>query len=367
MKNNIRDEYFMAKAISLARRAYGMTSPNPPVGCVIIKNNKIISQGFHEGAGLPHAEINALTAAGNRAKGAAMYVTLQPCDHYGKTPPCTDAVIKSGIKKIIIGSMDPNPMTDKKAVKKLRSAGINVITGVCQDMTYELIRPFEKFIRHKMPFVTLKIAESLDGKIASVSGDSKWISSNLSREYVRALRRESDAVMVGINTILKDDPLLLPRIKAKKMPWRIIADSTLKTPLNSQVMKTVKLGRVVIGTTDRAANARKAALFEKKGVFVIKTKPKNGKVDIKTLLAALAERNIMNLLVEGGGTLAGALCDEGLVDKFIFIIAPKIIGGKYSISSIMGKGAKDMSKTLAIKNVEIKRLDNDVIITGYAR
>lgn len=358
--SNIYEKY-MKVAISLAKKAEGMTSPNPIVGAVIVKGGKIVGRGYHRKAGLPHAEIEALKDAGSDANGAAMFVTLEPCDHFGRTPPCTDAVIKSGIRKVVIGMRDPNPVNNGAGIKKLKRNGIKIVAGVLEKEAMGINRPFIKFITKKMPYVTVKLAETLDGKIATRTGDSKWISSEESRRYVHGLRGAVDAVMVGVNTVLRDDPTLLSVLSVSKQPARVIVDSTLKTPASSKIFATLGRSDIIMAATDRAPSGRIKS-FRDLGVEVIITKSKDGKVDLKTLLKGLARRDIVNILVEGGGELAASLAERRLVDRFLFFIAPKIAGGREAVGAIGGIGISRMKDALMFSKVEVGRSGPDILV-----
>ena len=356
------DKFYMLRALKLAQKAEGKTSPNPIVGCVIVKNNRVISEGYHRGAGLHHAEITALKKARN-TKNATMYVTLEPCDHYGKTPPCTDEIIKRKIRKVVIAIKDPNEINNGRGVRKLRRNKISVKLGVLEKEANKIYRPYAKFITEKLPFVTVKIAESLDGKIATSKGESKWISNELSRIYVHKLRSRVDAVMVGINTVLKDNPLLLARIRPKEATKRVVVDSKLKLPLNSQLIRTARIAPLIIATTNKSSK-KKRNMLTKKGALVIVIRSKNSKIDLQNLFQALATMDIMHVLVEGGGELIGSLFDEGLVDRMLFFISPKIIGGETAVTSIRGRGVQRINDAIRLKNMEIKRFKEDILVEG---
>jgi len=353
----------MDLAIGLAKRAEGMTSPNPVVGCVIVKNGMIIGKGYHKKAGLPHAEINALKDAGEKARNATIYVTLEPCHHYGRTPPCTDAIKKYGIKKVFVGMRDPNPVNNGKGINRLKKNGISVISGVRENHVKEINRPYMKYIRTGLPFVTLKIAQSLDGKIATYKGESKWISNKESRSYVQRLRSQADAIMVGVNTVLKDDPGLIPRIAHVRKPVRVVVDTRLRIRPGSKLVRSAQKVPLLIATT-KMSPVRKQALLKKKGVRLMFVRRDKGRMNIKDLLRQLGEKGIVNLLVEGGSELAGSLRDETLIDKVIVFIAPKIIGGRDAITSIGGKGIAVISDTREIMNIRIKRFGNDIMVSG---
>ena len=336
---NIHEKY-MRLAIELAKKAEGKTSPNPIVGAVIVKNNEIIGKGYHKKAGLPHAEINALRDAGQKAKGAILYVTLEPCGHFGRTPPCTAAIIKSGIKQVVIAMRDPNPVNNGNGIRKLNRHGIKTKVGLLAKDAMAMNRPYIKFITKKIPFVTVKVAQSLDGKIATKRGDSKWISSEDSRRYVHKLRRIADAVMVGANTIRRDDPLLLSRSRGKQ-PVRVIVSGRSGIPSGAKIFS----GR------------------HKAPVIVVRPAGRSGrKVNLNKLLTALAKRGIINILVEGGGELIAGLVKENLVDRFLVFIAPKIIGGRDAKTAVEGSGIEKIKDALGLKNMSVKRFKEDILI-----
>ena len=334
---------YMATAIALAKRAEGMTSPNPMVGAVIVKNRIIVGRGYHKMAGLPHAEINALRQAGSKAKGATLYVTLEPCDHFGRTPPCTDAIIKGGIKHVVIAMPDPNPLNNGSGIRKLNRCGIKTEAVFLAKDAMAMNRPYIKFITKKIPFVTVKVAQSLDGKIATKTGDSKWISSDDSRRYVHELRRIADAVMVGANTVKRDDPLLLSRSRGKQ-PVRVIVSGRSALPSGAKVFSDT----------------------HKTPVLVVRPAGRSGKkVDLNKLLMALAKRGITNILVEGGGELIAGLVKEKLVDRFLVFIAPKIIGGRDAKTAVEGSGIEKIKDALKLKNMFVKRFKEDILIEAH--
>lgn len=349
----------MRLAINLALKAEGMTSPNPLVGAVIVKNGKIVGKGYHKKAGLPHAEINAIREAGPKAKGAEAYVTLEPCDHYGRTPPCTDAIIKSGIRKVFIGMRDPNPLNNGRGIKRLKRYGIIIKAGVLEKEARSINKPYIKFITKRIPYVTVKVAESLDGKIATKTGDSRWITADDSRRYVHELRRKVDAVMVGVNTVIIDDPLLMSALSRGKEPIRIIVDSRLATPLKARIFSDISRSPVLIATTKKS---RKIKYYEKRGARVLIAKSKKGRVDLKDLMKTLALMDIVHILVEGGGELIADILKEKLADSLYFFIAPKIIGGRDAVTSVQGDGISKVKDALALKNIEVKRFKEDLLI-----
>ena len=313
-----KSKRYMSLALELAARAGERTYPNPMVGAVIVRNGRVIGRGYHRKAGLDHAEVDAIKDAGGDCKGAAMFVTLEPCDHYGRTPPCTEAIIKSGIKEVCAAMKDPNPLNSGRGVRRLRAAGIKVRTGICEHEARELNRKYIKFITKGLPYVTLKLAQSLDGKIAAADGTSKWISSASSRRFARRIRGTFDAIMVGSGTVTADDPFLLDERRKGYATRRVVADSRLGMSENSNLVKTARLSRVIIATT-RMAPAAKIKKFSRiKGVELLLAKSKAGRVDLKDMLSKLAARGIVNILVEGGGELAGSLLDEKLADEAFF-------------------------------------------------
>ncbi|MCM8790881.1 MAG: bifunctional diaminohydroxyphosphoribosylaminopyrimidine deaminase/5-amino-6-(5-phosphoribosylamino)uracil reductase RibD [Candidatus Omnitrophica bacterium] len=354
-------EKYMRVAINLAKKGIGHTSPNPAVGAVIVKNGRIVGKGYHKKCGLPHAEVNALKEAGFLAKGATMYVTLEPCNHFGRTPPCTQAIIMSGIRKVVIAMKDPNPITNGRGIKKLKAAGINTSVGILANEAKAINRPFIKAMTRKMPFVTVKVAQSLDGKIATRSGDSRWITDEDSRRYVHRLRRSVDAILVGVNTVLKDDPILLCKLSCAKQPARVIVDSALKTPLNARIFSTIDISPVIIATTSKASFVKKRK-YEKRGVEVIFFEGKSGRVDLKKLLRRLAAMGMINILVEGGGEIVASLVEENLADRFLFFIAPKIIGGASAITSVEGRGVESIKEAKEFGSIKIKRFKKDVLL-----
>jgi diaminohydroxyphosphoribosylaminopyrimidine deaminase/5-amino-6-(5-phosphoribosylamino)uracil reductase len=364
-----RDDIYMRRAIALAKRAQGLTSPNPIVGACVVKGRKVIAEGFHEMAGLPHAEANALKLAGPNARGATLYVTLEPCDHYGRTPPCTEAIISSGVRKVVIGMRDPNPINNGRGIKALLAAGMKTTVGVLEDEANAINRPYIKFITRGLPYVTVKMAQSLDGKIATRTGDSRWITSEDARRYVRGLRGRVDAVMVGVKTLLRDDPVLTPPLKAQgtrlreRRPVRIIVDSELKTPPNAKIFTDRDRYPVIITTTKRAKPAKKKAL-EGRGARILMLGAKSGRVDLKKLLESLAKMGIVHVLVEGGGELSAGLLEAHLVDRILFFIAPRIIGGRDATTSVEGRGVNLVSGAIDVDNVKIRRFSNDILIEG---
>ncbi len=376
-----KHEYFIEKALSLALKAKGMTFPNPLVGALVVKGARIIGKGYHRKAGLAHAEIEALEDAGKKAQGASLYVTLEPCTHYGRTPPCVDKILEAGIRKVFIGITDPNPLNNGKGIKLLQEHGVAVRAGFLEDKLRKVNQSFIKYITKKIPYVTVKVGQSLDGKIATRTGDSKWITSDQAREFTHRLRNDYDAIMVGVNTVIRDNPFLAPVAPDKRfIPsllrdsdslhteragfTRIIVDSHLSTPANANIFQ--KPYPVIIATLKETSGQEKEnkTLLSQKAK-ILEVKENNGLVNLYDLLRKLATRfEITNILVEGGGTLIGSLFDFDLVDRALFFIAPKIIGGKDAISSVMGRGISRVDKAFNLKDAGIKKAGNDFLIDG---
>jgi diaminohydroxyphosphoribosylaminopyrimidine deaminase/5-amino-6-(5-phosphoribosylamino)uracil reductase len=358
---------YMERAISLAKLALGQVSPNPAVGSVIVKNDEIVGQGYTQPPGSAHAEIMALKEAGEQANGATMYVTLEPCCHYGRTPPCTKAIITSGIKEVHAAMLDPNPMVSGKGLKELEKAGIKVSQGEHAADAMEVVESYVKFITTGRPYITAKFAMSLDGKIATKSGDSKWISGDESRRYVHFLRYISDAILVGVNTILIDDPQLTARCgyrggMTKKQPLRVIVDAAGRTPLTARVFS--EPGTVLLAVGETVSPTQKRA-YTKAGADVLVLPSKRGLVDLDELMQALGKRQITSVLVEGGSSLLGSLCDRNLVDKITVFIAPIIIGGEKARTAIGGKGIDKVVNSLKLEHIKTNQFDSDLMITGY--
>lgn len=360
----------MERALGLARRAMGQTSPNPMVGAVVVRNRRIIGEGYHHRAGSPHAEIHALNAAGDRAKGSDLYVTLEPCSTQGRTPPCTDAIVKAGIRRVVVAVVDPNPKHRGKGLELLKQAGLRVEVGLLGEAASRLNEPFNKWIHTGMPFVTAKAAMSLDGKIATRTGDSKWITGETARAFVQELRRAADAVMVGSGTVIADNPQLTVRDGAiDRQPWRVIVDARGRSPLEAHVFSDEDRLRTLAVTSERAPETWRKELAER-GVTVIECRLRVAeggveKIDLSDLLKRLAQREIVNLLVEGGGGLLGALFDARLVDKAVFFYAPKIIGGAGAPTAVGGQGVAQLKDALTLRKFEWRHLGEDLVVIGY--
>lgn len=357
------DEKYMRFAMQLAGNAIGRTSPNPLVGAVIVKDNRVVGCGWHRKAGTPHAEVHALNQAGELAQGADVYVTLEPCAHYGKTPPCAKALVEAKVKNVYGGLLDVNPKVAGKGFKILEDAGIHVEYGFLQDELRKQNEVFFKWIEHKKPFVVLKAAMTLDGKIATATGQSKWITNETSRAYGYKLRDIYDGIMVGINTVIEDNPMLTARVDGGKNPIRIVVDSSLKIDINANVVQD-KSAKTIIATTDKADKDKILKLQAQDVDVIVVDKDKNDKVDIEILLDILGQQNICSILVEGGATLSGSFVAKKLVDKVYFFIAPKIIGGKEAKTPVAGTGILNLQEALTLKDIQIEKLEEDILIIG---
>ncbi len=358
---------YMTEAIRLARKGMGMVSPNPMVGAVLVKNNEIIGRGYHRHYGGPHAEVLAIQEAGASALGADLYINLEPCCHYGKTPPCTDMLIQRGIKRVYIGIQDPNPLVSGKGILSLQKAGIEVETDILADKCRVLNEAFIKYVTQNLPFVALKLAATLDGKIATVTGDSQWISSETARCFVHRLRYEADAVMVGSGTVLADNPLLTNRcykISTRKTPIRIIVDSQLRIPVTSRLLKTASDIKTIIATTRRASKNKLSKVMQQ-GAEILIASVYNGHVNLKHLMQLLAERGISQVLIEGGAELGAAALHQGVVDKVLFFFAPKIIGGREAVGMIGGSGVRKISQAIPLVNTRCRKVGVDFLVEGY--
>jgi diaminohydroxyphosphoribosylaminopyrimidine deaminase/5-amino-6-(5-phosphoribosylamino)uracil reductase len=333
------------------------------VGAVLLKDGRVVGEGYHTKAGEPHAEIVALGKAGEEARGATLYLNLEPCTHYGKTPPCTPAVIKAGVKRVVIGMEDPNPLVKGKGVDSLKRAGLNVEIGTLEKECLRLNEVFSKYILNKEPFVILKVAATLDGKIATRNGDSQWISGEGSRRFVHRLRNQVDGIVVGIGTVLKDDPMLTTRLRGGRDPFRIVFDSRLRMPENAKVIMTSP-SKTIIATTEFAPED-KIKRFEEKGVRILIFDSKGGKVDLKACLSKLGEMEMISLLVEGGSEINGSFLDEGLIDKIFLFLSPKMIGDKEALGIFGGHGVTHLQEAISFKELKVRRLGEDILLEGY--
>lgn len=354
---SISDEYFIDETLKLAKKAMGWTNPNPMVGAVIVKDGQIIAWGYHRRVGLPHAEIEALKATKTSMKGATLYVNLEPCTHYGRTPPCVDAIIQAGIRRVVCSTPDPNPKVHGHGIAKLKRAGITVSVGLREKESRVLNEAFFTFHEKKRPFIAIKFAASLDGKIATHTGDSKWITSEKARLFARRIRSKYQAILVGINTVMRDNPHLGVRSPGKKDPVRIILDSNLQIPLNSQVLRD---NNVLVVTTARASKNKQEQL-KRQGIPILAFESE--KISLKELLSSLQDKEIISILVEGGGKILGSFVDEKLVDKLYVFCAPTLIGGEKAVT-IGGRGVNKIKNALRLERISIRRFQDDFLVIG---
>jgi len=356
-------EYFMKLALKLAAGVKGQTGPNPMVGAVVVKNGEIVGIGAHLHAGGPHAEVHALQMAGAKAEGSTVYVTLEPCTHHGRTPPCCDALIHHKVHRVVIATLDPNPKIAGNGIRRLKEAGIEVLTGVCEREARKLNEVYNKYITTGLPFITLKIATTLDGKVATHTGSSRWITGEDSRREAHQLRHQHDAILVGVNTVIADDPQLTTRLPlGGRNPLRIIIDSTLRIPIEAKVVQDQKAPTWIF-TTDRASPEKKQKL-ESLGVKVFTTGNEH-RVNIQRMLEILGENEIASVLVEGGSQINSAFLHARCIDKVVCYIAPKIVAGQEAPSSFGGKGIDEMSKAVILSDISVERVGEDIRIIGY--
>lgn len=343
----------MRRALELAVKGRGLVEPNPMVGCVLVKGGRVVGEGFHREFGGPHAEVHALRKAGAAAKGSTAYVTLEPCAHHGKTPPCVAAMIQANIRRCVVATRDPNKLVSGRGIRALRKAGIEVAMGLLAAEARELIAPFTTYHELGRPFVTLKWAQSLDGKIATRTGDSKWITSTQSRRRAHALRSRVDGIIVGIGTVLADDPELTARlVKPKRVATRIVLDSELRTPKSSILVRSAgQVPTIVVGSEKRVRWRNPEAALERAGAEVLLLPEAGGGVDLALLLKMLRERRMTNVMVEGGGRVLGAFLDRKLADAAEIYVAPRLIGGAAAAGPLGGEGPEAMSDLIAIRSV----------------
>ncbi|KAA0777198.1 bifunctional diaminohydroxyphosphoribosylaminopyrimidine deaminase/5-amino-6-(5-phosphoribosylamino)uracil reductase RibD [Bacillus sp. AR2-1] len=356
------DEFYMDLALQNARAMKGQTDPNPLVGSVIVNDNRIVGIGTHLKAGEPHAEIHAIRMAGDHAEGGTIYVTLEPCSHHGRTGPCAVAIVQAGIKKVVIATLDPNPVVSGNGVKILQDAGIEVVIGVGMEKSQQMNEVFNKFIVEKKPFVTLKSGITLDGKIATHSSDSKWITSEQAREDVHQLRNEHMAILVGVNTVIKDNPELTTRISNGRNPIRVVMDSTLKIPLDSKIV-TDKQAETWIFTSVNYDPEKKTAL-ESLGIKIFHTNGMN-QVDPNEVVTILGENLVSSLLIEGGGGISASFFENQLIDKVVLYIAPKLIGGQQAPTFLEGTGIKKMREAVELTDMTVECMGKDFKFVGY--
>ncbi|MDB5054393.1 MAG: 5-amino-6-(5-phosphoribosylamino)uracil reductase [Bacilli bacterium] len=358
----INDEFYMGIALQLAHGATGQTGVNPMVGCVIVKEGAVIGLGAHLKMGTEHAEVHALNMAGEHAAGSTVYVTLEPCSHHGRTPPCSDKLIANKVARVVVACTDPNPRVAGAGIAKLKAHGIEVKLGVLEREAIDLNEKFNKYITTRLPFVSLKTASTLDGKIASKNGDSRWITNDQSRAYVHTLRHQHQAIMVGVGTVLIDDPLLTARLTVAALnPIRIIVDSTLRTPPNAAVLQ--QAGQTIVLTTTQASLEKSERLREMGAELL--TAGDGPKVDLKQAMQLLAEREIGSILLEGGGRLNGAMLEQKLIDKCYLFYAAKIIGGDNAPSNFSFDGFAKMSEAIWLDRLKIEQFGHDLCMIGY--
>ena len=356
------DDHWMARAIALARRGLGRTSPNPAVGAVIVKGGRVVGEGWHRRAGGPHAEIVALKRAGQRARGATLYVTLEPCAHYGRTPPCATTVIAAGLARVVVGVGDPNPRVRGRGLRTLEAAGIAVTTGVLAEEAAAVVAWFRHYIVHGRPYVVLKLAASIDGRIATARGESRWISGLAARRWVHELRNRVDAVMVGSGTVLADDPALTCRIRGGRDPLRIVVDGRLRTPVRARVVRQHSTAPTLIATT-RSASAARARALGRAGAEVVVVPGSKTQVSLESLLRMLAVRGVVSVLIEGGGDLAAAALRARVVDRLLVVTAPLVIGGDgHPMLGSLGLGR--LAAAPRIVDERITRLGPDLVREG---
>ncbi|MCE9672927.1 bifunctional diaminohydroxyphosphoribosylaminopyrimidine deaminase/5-amino-6-(5-phosphoribosylamino)uracil reductase RibD [Myxococcus stipitatus] len=355
-------EFFMRIALEEAAKGLGRTSPNPVVGAVLVKGGRIIARGYHKKAGTAHAEVVALEAAGARARGADLYSTLEPCDHYGRTPPCSMAIIEAGVRRVICGSADPNPKVSGKGVARMRRAGLKVVTGVLQEEADQLNRPFFKAIRTGLPWVTLKAAATLDGKLATATGDSRWVTGEKARAWVHRLRDSVDAILVGANTVRHDDPKLTTRLPGGggKDPLRVVVDSHLRLSPGYTVFTQKSPARTIVATLEDP-EGRKARRFLAQGVEVWQVREKKGRVDLKAVLRRLNMEGLNHVLVEGGAQMYGSFLRERLADELVLFLAPKLLG-REGLSWAGDLGVKEMAQALSVKDLTFEQVGQDVLL-----
>jgi len=360
------DRNWMRRALELAARARGRTSPNPMVGAVIVKDGQVVGEGYHAYAGSEHAEVVALREAEAAATGATLYVSLEPCCHHGRTPPCTHQIVEAGIRRVVAACEDPNPSVSGRGIAALREARVTVEVGLLGEEATRLNEAFFKYIRTGLPFVTLKVAASLDGKIATRTGESRWITGESARRRVHQLRNEVDAVLVGIGTVLRDDPLLTTRlgIADQRDPIRVIVDNLARLPLRAKVVNRASTAPTILAVSQMAPRSKLEAL-EREGVQVIVVENSPRRVSLERLMEALGKRGILSVMIEGGAEINASALREGVVDKALVFLAPILIGGKTTPTAVGGDGIEWLGQALRLRDVRIERFDGDILVEGY--
>jgi diaminohydroxyphosphoribosylaminopyrimidine deaminase/5-amino-6-(5-phosphoribosylamino)uracil reductase len=367
MKN---DEYYMKRALALAEKGRGDTSPNPMVGAVIVKDDKIVGKGYHRAAGSAHAEVHAIEDAGVLAKHATLYVTLEPCNHIGRTPPCTEKILAAQISRVVVAMKDPNPHVKGDGIGYLKANGVAVTSGVLASDAEKMNEVFVKYIRTGQPFVILKCAATLDGQIATRTGDAKWVTGREARQYAHEMRHAVDAIMVGVETVKSDDPSLTTRLEDRpgKDPARIILDTHLSIPDRAKILRLDSRADTIIISGDLSLAPdllRKKDRLEKGGARVVQAPVKENRIDLKTLMVLLGDMDITSLLIEGGGRVAASSISAGIVDKIMFFYAPKILGGSDGVPICSGPGPRLMKDSIHIRDVSVRRFGEDMLVEGY--
>ncbi len=371
MTTSVRDLKYMKRALALAKRGLGRTSPNPAVGAVLVANDEITGEGFHRAAGESHAEIVALEDAGQWAAGAELYVTLEPCSTQGRTPPCTDAIIAAGISRVVYACEDCDPANAGRADQVLSAAGIETLAGPLEDEARQLNEAFFKHNSTGYPFVTVKLACTLDGKIATRSGDARWITGEEGRQFVHILRDRSDAVMIGRGTVADDDPALTTRTDQadSRDAVRVVVDTRAQTPPTAQVITVQSDAPCLIAVAEPEVGGdeaqKRVAKLQQAGAEIIRVPEKDGRVELRELMRQLGSRDIMSVLVEGGSRLVGGLVEEGLVDKFLFFYAPKLLGDEQAVSAISGMKAQNISDARSVHIHRVEQIGEDILVTAY--
>jgi diaminohydroxyphosphoribosylaminopyrimidine deaminase / 5-amino-6-(5-phosphoribosylamino)uracil reductase len=363
LRGSAKDEFYIRTACRLARKAAGRTSPNPMVGAVLVRAGKVVGTGYHRFAGTDHAEIVALKHAGAKARGATLYITLEPCSHHGRTPPCVGALIRAGIKEVVCGTKDPNPLVAGRGIRQLRRAGIGVRVGVLEEMCRALIESFSKYITRRLPFVVLKLAATLDGKIAAASGDARWISGEDSRMTAHRLRNEVDAIVIGSGTVIADDPQLTCRIPGGRNPWRVVLDSGLRIPLSAQILGQKDPAKTIV-VTGTSASMTKLRAIEALGARVWRIPLVRARLPWLPVLRKLTAMEIVSIMIEGGAEIAASALKEKIVDKIIFFYAPKILGGD-GRSMIGALDIRRMKRAMLVKKLGVVQSGGDLMVSGY--
>lgn len=362
----MNDQDYMSEALDLAAKGRGFTSPNPMVGAVVVKDGIVVGRGYHKAVGADHAEVDALDDAGVSAKGASLYVTLEPCNHTGRTPPCTEKILFSRVARVVIAMADPNPTVEGNGAAYLRQHDVEITMGVCEDRAARLNESYIKYVQTNRPFVIMKCAATLDGRIATSTGDSKWISGKQSRQFVHELRHSVDAILVGSGTIKKDDPSLTTRIEGPegRDPLRIILDSRLSISEKAKVLRLDSDSDTLLFTRKGVPEDRKKRI-ENSGARVLYSALKDDKIDVGPLMTQLGKMGIASLLIEGGSHVFSSVLSAGIVDKIILFYGPKILGGDDGVPIFRGKGPTLMSGSLPVKNIRFERFDDDMMVEGY--